>query len=320
MRILVVTSEWPSYKDDITGIHVIKQVKQLQETGVEVSVFNFLGHKNLLKYVKAIIDFRHLDIKNYDVIHAHHGQSGIVALSQKKLPVVVTFHGSDLQGLFDKWGHVTLPGYILQLVSRMVAKMADEVIIVSEHLKSYLPVRSYHVIPIGIDIDLFSPMQLTEARQTLGLPLDKRLVLFVGDPSRTEKRFWLARESVDAIQNQLNVELVVCHGILHEKMPLYMNACDVLLLTSSSEGSPTVIKEALACNLSIVSVDVGDVRQRVVNVKGCQICGDSRPETIALALLSVLEKPCRIDGRKSIAELDERLLINKVINVYKNIK
>lgn len=320
MRILIVTSEWPDYTDDVTGIHVVNQVKRLQEAGVDVSVFSFIGRKNLFKYIKAIMGFRRLDLDDYDVIHAHHGQSGIVALCQKKLPVVVTFHGSDLQGLFNKWGHLTLLGYVLRLTSRMVAKLADEVIIVSGHLKSFLPGRSYHVIPIGIDIDLFSPMRLAEARQALGLPLDKRLILFVGDPDRTEKRFWLARESVDAIQDQLNVRLIVCHSISHEKMPLYMNACDVLLLTSSSEGSPTVIKEALGCNLPIVSVDVGDVRQRIAKVEGCIICDDARPETISSALQSVLVKPYRIESRESIADLDERVLINEVIDVYKIFK
>ncbi|TAK49464.1 MAG: glycosyltransferase, partial [Saprospiraceae bacterium] len=228
-------------------------------------------------------------------------------------------HGSDIQGIFDKRGNLILQGRILKLASRMVAKLVDEVIIVSEHLKSYLPSISYHVIPMGIDINLFSPMQLTVARQALGLPLDKRLVLFVGDPTRTEKRFWLARESVDVLQNQLNVELVVGHGVLHADMPLYMNACDVLLLTSSSEGSPTVVKEALACNLPVISVDVGDVRMRIAAIEGCVLCKDDCPSTISDALITVLTRNQRISGRHSVLSLDEELLTQTVLQVYQRV-
>lgn len=317
--VLIVTSEWPNYENDITGIHVINQVSRLREAGIKVSVFSFKGRKNPLNYIKAIISFWCLDLKKFDIIHAHHGQSGIVALSQNKLPVVITFHGSDIQGIFDKRGNLILQGRILKLASRMVAKLVDEVIIVSEHLKSYLPSISYHVIPMGIDINLFSPMQLTVARQALGLPLDKRLVLFVGDPTRTEKRFWLARESVDVLQNQLNVELVVGHGVLHADMPLYMNACDVLLLTSSSEGSPTVVKEALACNLPVISVDVGDVRMRIAAIEGCVLCKDDCPSTISDALITVLTRNQRISGRHSVLSLDEELLTQTVLQVYQRV-
>ncbi len=320
-RVLIVTSEWPVSENDITGIHVVNQVNSLKEAGVNVSVFNFLGHKNPLNYLRAIINFRRLNFEDYDLVHAHHGQSGIVALSQKSLPVVVTFHGSDLQGIFNKRGHVTLQGRILQFVSRTVARLADEIIIVSEHMSSTLPPRRYHVIPAGIDIKLFSPMPIAEARAMLGLPSDRHLVLFVGNPARTEKRFWLARESVEILRDHYkdDAELIAVHGISNEKMPVYMNACNVLLLTSLSEGSPTVLKEALACDLPVVSVDVGDVRQRIAGIKGCTVCKDSRPATMAQALYSVLKSPQRISGREAVQELDERFLVEKVIDVYKGV-
>jgi glycosyltransferase involved in cell wall biosynthesis len=316
MHVLIVTTEWPVYENDITGIHVINQVNRLKESGVEVSVFNFRGCKNPFNYFKAVLRFWHLDLKKFDLIHAHHGQSGIVALSQNKLPVVVTFHGSDLQGIFDKCGNLTFQGRILKRASHLVARLADEIIIVSEHLKFFLPPRSYHVIPIGIDMDMFFPRQLTEARKMLGLLSDNCLVLFVGDPDRTEKRFWLARESIEIIRNHCNVELIVAQGIPNEKMPLYMNACDVLLITSSSEGSPTVLKEALACNLPVVSTDVGDVRERIDSIDGCVVCKNDRPETIAAALVQVLSRRQRINSRQTVLELEEHLLTQKIIQVY----
>jgi len=316
--VLIVTTEWPEYENDITGIHVINQVKQLKEAGVEVSVFNFQGHKNPLNYIKAIRNFRRLNFAMYDVVHAHHGQSGVIALSQRKLPVVVTFHGSDLLGIFDKNGKRTILGRVLQIVSFFVGIFSDDVIIVSEHMSSFFQNRCYHVIPAGFDLDLFSPGDIIASRMKLGLPLDRKLVLFIGDPERTEKRFWLARESVNILSShQSGVELVLASGVPHENIPLYLNGCDVVLITSVSEGSPTIVKEALACNLPIVSTDVGDVQERIGSVAGCEICEDDSPDTIAAALARVLSQSQRINGRQTVLELDERLLAQNIIQVYR---
>jgi glycosyltransferase involved in cell wall biosynthesis len=255
-----------------------------------------------------------MDISEYDVIHAHHGQSGIVALAQKKRPVVITFHGTDLQGIRDQSGQVTPLGYVLRLSSQWVAMHAGEIILVADHLAKHIRNRPYHLIPAGIDLNLFRPLPMEDARFMLGLPTDMRLILFVGDPDRTEKRFWLAQKALDFLHEM--VQLVVVNGVSPEKIPFYMNACDILLVTSSTEGSPSVVKEALACDLPIVSTDVGDIRQRIKSIDGCVVCENDLPETIALALKKVLDRNKRIEGRESVRDLDERLLTQKIIQVY----
>jgi len=237
---------------------------------------------------------------------------------QARTPVIITFHGSDLQGIRDTKGRVTLAGHILKWVSRFVAQRADEVIIVSEHMQRYLPSRAYHVIPAGIDTQLFRPLDQDEARRQLGLPLAKHIVLFVGDPQRPEKRYWLAEAVMDQIRSRLpSAQLVVASGVPHSKMPLYMNASDALLVTSSSEGSPVAVREALACNLPVVSVDVGDLRYRIGAVSGCVLCENDQPQTIAQALETVLRRKERIAGQDILSEMDEGLLIHKVIGVYR---
>jgi glycosyltransferase involved in cell wall biosynthesis len=315
-KVLIVTSEWPRYQGDITGIHVVKQVNNLREAGLDVAVFHFHGRKNPLFYLKAMLDFHRLPLNQYNVIHSHHGQSGLIALVQRRLPVVVTFHGSDLQGIFNGRGQITILGHILRITSRMVARLASERIVVSDHMARFLPPGDYHVIPIGVDLELFSERTPVKARRMLGLPIEKRLVLFVGDPARTEKRFWLASESMNLLQERMEVELIVVHGVLQEVMPLYLSACDALLITSISEGSPTIVKEALACNLPIVSTNVGDVKDRIGSVEGCILSENDRPETVAAALFQVLSCKKRIDGRQGVADLDEKLLTQKVINFY----
>jgi glycosyltransferase involved in cell wall biosynthesis len=320
MKVLIVTTEWSRYDGDIAGIHVVHQIRQLEQAGIKVDVFPFQGRKNPFNYFQAIHEFKHLDLRQYDIIHAHHGQAGIVALSQQYRPVAVTFHGSDLQGIRDWHGRITLQGYLLRYSSRWAANRANAVILVSQHLARFLPKQIvYQVIPAGIDLDRFRPLSMSEARRIIDLPLETRLILFIGNPDRTEKRYWLAQKSVEILARGMDVRLVLANNVPNYQMPLYMNACDVLVVTSSTEGSPNIVKEALACDLPIVSTDVGDVRQRIGNVDGCLVCKDDNPNTIASALNQILDRPGRINGRNTVLDLDERCLARQVIAVYEKL-
>src|SRR5262249_34356975 len=124
-----------------------------------------------------------------------------------------------------------------------------------------------------------------------------------------------AQSSVALVSKKMTLRLIVASGVPHEMMPLYMNACDALLLTSHHEGSPNPVKEAIACRLPVVSMDVGDVRQRIGHLQGCVVCADDRPETIATALELVLQKRQRIHPYTT-ADFDQRLLTDKVVSVY----
>jgi teichuronic acid biosynthesis glycosyltransferase TuaC len=319
MRILMITSEWPTSKQPYAVPFIVRQVDQLRRAGLEVDVFHFEGRKNPFRYLFAWVRLRtRFKLRKYDLIHAQWGQSAILALPKKK-PLVITYRGSDLDGILTKLGRLSIFGRILRLVSKYLANIADQVIVVSEHLAEGLPDCSYLVIPTGIDMNLFNPREKTEARNLLGIPQNERIILFVGNPLNVEKRFELARSAVDLIKkSHSNVRLFVVNRISYEQMPLYMNMSDVLILTSAHEGSPNVVKEALACNLPVVSTDVGDVRKRLSSIEGCFICADDQPETIALALKQVLTRNERIKGRETIKDLDEDLLIRKVIVVYQN--
>jgi glycosyltransferase involved in cell wall biosynthesis len=96
-----------------------------------------------------------------------------------------------------------------------------------------------------------------------------------------------------------------------------MNACDALVFTSMQEGSPNAVKEALACDLPVVSVAVGDVPLRLQGVEGCELCPDERPETIAAALERVLRRGQRILGREAVRDLDETVITQQVLGVYR---
>src|SRR5687768_10925957 len=171
--------------------------------------------------------------RSYDLIHAQFGQSGLMALP-KRIPYVVTLRGSDILGtVSDRTGKYTTAGKINQRIARMVAAKADAVILVADHMQAHLPkLRSCRVIPSGIDFDLFRPIPRDVARPQLGLPLDERLVLFVGNPRQARKRYQLAKSAVDRLNKDLKARLVVGWGVPHADIPIYMSACDALVFTS----------------------------------------------------------------------------------------
>ncbi len=317
----MITTDWPFAGPDATTHFIKRQAEFLRAAGVTVEVFFFAGRKNPLRYLWNWLRVRRrISLEHFDLIHAQFGQSGILALP-KKLPLVVTFRGSDLQGIIsDRTGRRTLLGRINQLSSRLVARHADAVIVVSEHMKRFLPPGvAATVIPSGLDLSLFRPIPQAEARRRLGLPENRPIVVFAGRPTQARKRFGLAKRAVEALNQSLTAELHLIWGVPHEEVPIHMSAGDVLLFTSSQEGSPNVVKEALACNLPVVSVRVADVAERLHGVLGSEVCDDDQPETLAAALERVLRRGQRSNGRQVVQALDEHRLTTKLIAIYRSV-
>ncbi len=315
----MITSAWPHRGQEATTHFIERQATFLKAAGVDVDVYHFRGMRRPWRYPGAWVGAQYrLSRRRYDLVHAQFGQSGLMGLP-KRIPLVVTFRGSDLLGIVrDTDGRRTLAGRALQWTSRMVARRADAVVVVSEHMKQSLPPGiPATVIPSGLDFALFHPIPRAEARQRLGLPPDQPLVLFAGRPSQGRKRYGLARRAMDIVQRSLPADLLVAWGIPHSDVPLYMNAADALVFTSMQEGSPNVVKEALACDLPVVSVPVGDVPGRIRDIEGCELCPDERPETIAAALERVLRRGSRIRGRTAVESLDERVLTAQLIELYR---
>ena len=316
LRVLMLTSVWPTPDRPDLAPFVVRQAQFLRREGVAVDVFPVCGRKRPGPYLAAWRKVRRLlDRGQYDLVHAQWAQSALAALPSR-LPLVVTFRGSDVEGIPNARGNHTVPGLVLQSIARGVARAASEAILVAERMARLLPRRSYHVIPSGIDLGLFQPSPQPEAQARLGLDPGLRYILFAASPDNPVKRFDLARAAVEQLDSACRAALVVASGIEPRRMPDYMNACDALLLTSSHEGSPNVVKEALACNLPVVSTDVGDVAERIGGVEGCCLCAGADSRTLAAALTRVLRRRRRVAGRAAVDVLDESVLTRRVIGVY----
>ena len=319
IRVLMLTTGWPQPGKPQTTHFIKRQADFLRAAGIDVDVFYFRGWGNPFNYLRAWVRVQlRLLTRRYDLVHAQWGQSALPAFP-KRLPLVITFRGGDLHGRVDASGRQLLSGRMLQAFCRYAAKRAEAVIVVSKHMRDLIPSTSapVYVVPSGLDLDLFREIPRDEARGYLGLPLDRKLVLFAGDPTSVRKRHSLAQAAVELLNHSLPAELIVTWGVGHAEMPYYMSACDAMVFTSMQEGSPNVVKEALACNLPVVSVPVGDVPRRLRGVDGCELCEDERPETIAAALERVLRRGGRAAGREAVRDLDEHLTTEKVVSIYR---
>jgi teichuronic acid biosynthesis glycosyltransferase TuaC len=319
LRVLVVTSEWPSPDVPFTSPWTVQQVEFLRRAGVDVDVFSFRGARKPRNYLRAWRRLRgRLRSKRYDLVHAQHGQAGLLPWP-KRLPLVVTFHGTDILGDRDAQGKLTLGGRLLQQLCRVVAGAADGVIIVSDEMRRHLP-RSVRplLLPTGVDLTAVPSVSPEEARRALRLPERTPLILFVGNPATVEKRYELAEEAVEIIACKVPAQLIVGADRPHREILMLMRACDVLIMSSRQEGSPTVVKEALACGLPVVSVPVGDVAQRIGGIDGCELCADDRPETVAAALERVLARRRRLSDALP-EDLDEEVLTARLIAFYRSV-
>ena len=182
-----------------------------------------------------------------------------------------------------------------------------------------LQIKRALIVPNGVNLDLFRPMDKTTCRQSLGWDVGKKHVLFPANPSRLEKDFALAQQSVGLLDK--NMEIHVFEQVEHQKTPLYFNAADVVLLTSKWEGSPNVVKEALACCAPIVTTKVGDVKERTQGVDGCFVAQTRNPEELAGLLKKALTFEGKTKGREKIIMdgLDNRQVAKNLLSLYESI-
>ncbi len=320
IRVLMITSQWPSLERPYAVPFLVQQVNFLRRAGVEVDVFSFRGAQKPLNYLRAWKRLRRqLDPSRYDLVHAQFGQSALLPWP-RQMPLVVTFHGDDILGEKVYGGRATLGGMLLQRLSQLISLRADAVIIVSDQMRDHIPSSvPLHLLPTGVDLDSLPSMSEEAARRQLGLPLNEKLVLFVGNPEDPYKRYELARQAVDILNQKIPARLILGWKMTHRDILVLMHACNAFVMTSFQEGSPTVVKEALACNLPIVSVVVGDVVLRLRGVEGCEVCSDDTPETIAASLERVLRRGLRTNGRESVKELDEKVLAERLIGIYRSV-
>ncbi|MCI0451111.1 MAG: glycosyltransferase family 4 protein [Candidatus Latescibacteria bacterium] len=325
MRVLVFTNMFPTAEFPFYGSFVKDETEALRRAGVELDVYFVNGRANKLAYAAMPFGFfARLRRTRYDVVHVHHSFCGLVATRQRRVPVVWTFHEGEITGgtadalREQPIKHVAYSKRMKQFVARRV----DALVLVAEHLRAPLGRPDAMYLPAGIDFDLFAPTESSAAKRRLGLSGEKRYVLFPAVPSRVEKRYELAKRAVEIARERTpemrDVELIALNNVPHEEVPYYMNASEAVLLTSAFEASPVVIREALACNVPVLSTDVGDARVMLEGIAGCAIVPPDS-ERIAEALRVALRSPRRVAGRAAMEKYSLANSARALVALYRDV-
>lgn len=319
MRVLVVTSGWPDAEHPERSVFVAQEVDFLRRRGIDVEVIAYRGMFDPTNYVRARrAVHEEINRRCYDVVHGHFGQTATAILGTGR-PTAITFHGSDLLGVIGRRGRNTARGFVLRRVSRFAARRVDQVIVAGRRLISELPHGvAYEIVPAGVDGTIFNPGPRDAARAELGLAPHQTLVLFSGSPTVARKRHDLALKAMEAFDPSGRARLVTVAGLPRSEVARYMRASDVLIVTAKHESGPLMVKEALACDLPVVSVDVGDVRERVSGLQRCFICEDA-PQALADGLRRSLLDPTPFDGRDAVRDVMQEALTDRLAAIYERI-
>jgi Glycosyl transferases group 1/Glycosyltransferase Family 4 len=303
VKVLVVTNMYPTEEEPWSGVFVAEQVEDLRTLGVDLSVFSFDGRADWKEYPRAARSLRQRAKENgFDLVHAHYGLTGAVALAQRHVPVVTTFWGSDT---FIPWQRA---------LSFVVARLTTP-LFVSDVARARLGRASAAVVPSAVDMERFHPRPRADARRLLGWEEEGLYVLLPGPRGRVMKNAALFDAAVDALPRDLRVRPIALEGYTRDEVALVLNAVDVTLMTSHSEGSPVAVRESLACETPVVSVRVGDVPELLRDLPGCAVC-ERDPKALANRVLRALDTGRSPVLRQRAAEFARAHVARKVLDVY----
>ena len=320
MKVLICTAIYPTPENPAFGSFVRTQEESLRRAGVDVEVLVLNGRFRKLIYPKGVIQLhQRLSAGRFDLVHAHFSYVGMVARMQSRVPVVVTYHGDDLLGTVSEKGGKTWWSRPAVAAGKMLARTVDAAVVQSAEMASKLSHSNVFVIPHEVDFETFRPMERQQSRAALGLDAGKRYLLFAANPQIPVKRYPLAIAVFEHLARQLDsLELLVVYKETQERLALYMNACDALIFPSYQEGSPNIVKQAMACNLPIVATDVGDVREVIGQTEGCYVCDPTIPDFVR-GITAILSGPRRTNGREHIRHLEPLAVARQVIDVYESV-
>lgn len=321
MKVLFVVSGNNDYYDIAPFIK--SQGDSLVAEGIEVSYYLIKG-KGALNYLKNIGPLkRYLKEHPADIIHAHYSLCGWVAvLAAGSTPVVLSYMGDDLNGAHVGLGKRDFRSSMLVWLGKAVQPFVQAIICKSPNLEKLVRRKSItHLIPNGVRLDQFA-INEQGYRKELGLDPDKKYVLFLGDPANVNKNYALA-EAATKLLNRPDVELIARYDVSHDLVVKYLNSANVFVLCSFSEGSPNVVKEAMACNCPTVVTDVGDAAWVVRGTQGCGV-GGFDPADFAVPLARALEfsvKHGRTNGRERLLSLglDAQAIARRLRGVYEQL-
>ena len=315
MRVLFVCSG--NSKHFEVAPFISSQGNSLIEKGIYLDYFTIKG-KGLKGYIKSIPRLKSFLKENkYDLLHAHYSLSGWVTLfGGLGIPKVLSLMGSDSHGGSIKKSSLSFMRFQLWLIQFFY----KTIIVKSENIKNSLwAKRKVLTIPNGVNFDQFRPLDKKEARNKLNLDMDKKYILFMANPEDDNKNFQLLSNAMYHL-NEKEIEILKPFPVVHENVYFYYNACDVLVFPSKKEGSPNVIKEALACNAKIVATLSGDIKEQTKDLANVYISKFDAKD-LAEGIEKMIGSTVSVNSREIVRNrLDDQVIAEQLISVYQSLK
>jgi teichuronic acid biosynthesis glycosyltransferase TuaC len=323
LRILAVTNLWP-VGQSFRGIFVQEQVNALRRLGLHVDVEVVAQDRGRADYLLAARRVRRrARAGDYDLAHVHYGLTTFAARWVTWVPQVLTLYGSDVNVRWQR------------RLTRLGSGRINARIYLSRRTAVANGEPSGIVIPNGVDFSLFAPMDQSRARAALGIGSSEKVVLFGGHPDNQIKGYDVFTDVLAKVRRRgIPVrELILAEpGQSRSGVPLKFAAADVLLFTSRRgfESSPTVVKEAAAMGLPVVTVAVGDVAETLSGVEpsavvefpnpwGAEQARNRLAGELADRVADVLLSDARSNGRECTARLDSEREAEQIVQVYRQV-
>jgi len=315
MKVLHITNNYPTKINPVFGIFVKEQIESLTQLGIANEVFFINGReKGKWEYIKSIIRLRkYLKGKHFDVVHCHHTLSAICFIlsghsnGQKAIVSYQSDPTNELHGHFYPFITRNMGFAILKNNSRLV----DNVNIFNQ--------------PNGVNIHIFKPNEKKACCSKLSLDANNKYILFVSSNfNRPEKRYDRFEKTLEILRNKYkmdNVAELILINTERQFVPLYFNAASMHLLTSDFEGSPNSVKEAMACNIPVVSTDVGNVSDLLAGCSGAYVAKTKDPAELAALAYKALTETEQINSRNILIEkqLDAESVAKKIVLIYEKL-
>lgn len=259
MKVLFVCSG--NSKKFSTAPFIKKQGDSLVRKGIEVTYFT-IQKKGLAGYLQEAIRLRyHLKKYSFDIIHAHYSFSGWCAvLALPKQPIVLSLMGDDANGSYSSFNTITVKSRCLLLFTKLIQPFVKVIICKSAQMSKIVWLKKKcRIVPNGVVLGEMLLLDKDKTRKALGMDASKYHILFLGNKKDRNKNYQLLEDAVRLTGNS-EYEIIAPYPVPHKEIICYLNAADVLVVPSFMEGSPNIVKEAMACNCPVVATDVGDIK------------------------------------------------------------
>jgi teichuronic acid biosynthesis glycosyltransferase TuaC len=320
MRVLWTHNFSPDHPNNL--VFISGAAAALAARGMDIRL-EYLGNLRSIHGLLSARQYVRQLSRQFDIVHAQYGSACAVASASATVPRILTVRGNDWNRHSDSLDFHFVHTRLARAMTRWALSRYDHVIAVSRRMTAELTkfARKITTVPSPIDLSRFQPRDRAAARAELGMGgCQKRWVLFnsqrLDDPIKRLPLAQAAFALADA-NSRGSLRLRVVNGIPHDRLPLEVAACDVILCTSETEGWPNSVKEALACEVPFVSTDVSDLREIAALEPCCRVCSPDAAE-LAAALVEVLSRPPSGNLRRHVAGMNLNETCNRLVGVYES--